>query len=248
MIGAERRLATSGDKNTPDPRMGRGLDVARRGAGPADVPSRCHMAAPVARPQVALKLPTKIKGVISFAENVANAMNNNPAFPTPNPSIATVLADIAALNTAETAVLSRTKGAVETRNAKLAVVHTDLESLKTYVQNVAGQGALANAPAVIEAAGMTSRKVTARDKAALAAKQGSVSGTVNLVAKAAGHTAAYDWQYSTDQKTWTTAPMTLQAKTGISGLTAGTTYYFRVQSLIRTGAENWSQIVSLMVK
>jgi hypothetical protein len=75
-----------------------------------------------------------------------------------------------------------------------------------------------------------------------------VSGTVNLVAKSAGTRAAYDWQYSTDQKTWTTLPMTLQAKTGVSGLTAGTTYYFRVQSLIKTGTENWSQIVSLMVK
>jgi len=201
-----------------------------------------------ARPLVALKLPTKIKSIITTAENIAAAMNNNPTFPTPNPPIATLLADIAALNTAETAVLSRTKGAVETRNAKLALVRADLENLKTYVQSVAGAGTPANAPAVIQAAGMTSRKVTAQDKPALAAKQGSVSGTVNLVAKSAGTRAAYDWQYSTDQKTWTTLPMTLQAKTGISGLTAGTTYYFRVQSLIKTGTENWSQIVSLMVK
>ena len=206
------------------------------------------MAIQVVRPLVALKLPKKIKSAISLAENIANAMNNNPSFPTPNPPIATFLADIAALNTAETAVLSRTKGAVETRNAKLAIVHADLENLKTYVQSVAGLGTPANAPAVIEAAGMTSRKVTAHDKPALAAKQGSVSGTVNLVAKAAGHSAAYDWQYSTDQKTWTTVPMTLQSKTGIAGLTSGTTYFFRVQPLTRTGTENWSQIVSLMVK
>ena len=41
---------------------------------------------------------------------------------------------------------------------------------------------------------------------------------------------------------WTTLPMTLQAKTGVSRLTAGTTYYFRVQAVTRTGAENWSQI------
>jgi hypothetical protein len=53
---------------------------------------------------------------------------------------------------------------------------------------------------------------------------------------------------STDQKTWTSLPMTLQAKTGVSGLTAGTTYYFRVQPVTRTGAESWSQIVTLLVK
>ena len=198
------------------------------------------------RPLVTLSLPKKIKSIISLAENIANAMNNNPSFPTPTPPIATLLADIAALNTAETAVLSRTKGAVETRNAKLAAVRNDLENLRGYVQIVAGAGTPANAPAVIEAAGMTIRKVTTQDKPALAAKAGTVSGTIHLSAKAAGRTAAYDWQYSTDQKTWTTLPMTLQAKTGVTGLASGTTYYFRVQVLIRTGAENWSQIVSLM--
>ena len=41
--------------------------------------------------------------------------------------------------------------------------------------------------------------------------------------------------------------MTLQAKTGVTGLISGTTYYFRVQVLIRTGTENRSQIVSLLI-
>jgi hypothetical protein len=136
----------------------------------------------------------------------------------------------------------------ETRNAKLVIVRNDLENLKAYVQSIAGAGTPENAQAVIASAGMAVRKITAHDKAALEARQGSVSGTVNLIAKAAGRTAAYDWQYSTDQKTWTTAPMTLQAKTGVSGLTVGTMYYFRVQAVTRTGAENWSQIVSLLVK
>jgi hypothetical protein len=81
----------------------------------------------------------------------------------------------------------------------------------------------------------------------LSAKQGSVSGSVNLVAKAAARTAAYEWQYSTDQKTWTTLPITLQAKTGVSGLTPATMYSFRVQEVTRTGVENWSQIVTLLV-
>jgi hypothetical protein len=206
------------------------------------------MAVVAARAIVALKLPTRIKNVITFAQSVATAMNNNASFPTPNPPLATLLADIQALSTAEAAVLSRTKGAVETRNAKLAVVRADLENLKTYVQSVAGAGTAENAQAVIASAGMTARKTTLHDKPALAAKDGSVSGTVNLVAKSAARTAAYEWQYSTDQKTWTTLPMTLQAKTGVSGLTAGTTYYFRVQPVTRTGAENWSQIVSLLVK
>jgi len=203
------------------------------------------MAAAV-RPLVTLHVPKKVKSIISLAESIANAMNNNPSFPTPPVPIATLVADVAALNTAETAVLQRTKGAVEVRNAKLAVVRNDLEALRGYVQIVAAAGTPANAPAVMEAAGMTIRKVTTHNKPALAAKAGTVSGTIHLSAKAAGRTAAYDWQYSTDQKTWTTLPMTLQAKSGVTGLVSGTLYYFRVQVLVRTGAENWSQIVSLM--
>jgi hypothetical protein len=35
---------------------------------------------------------------------------------------------------------------------------------------------------------------------------------------------------------------------GAPCLTAGTVYSFRVQPLIATGEENWSQVVSLLVK
>jgi hypothetical protein len=54
-------------------------------------------------------------------------------------------------------------------------------------------------------------------------------------------------QYSTDQKTWTVAPSTLQAKATISGLTSATTYYFRVRPILKTGEAAWSQIVMLVV-
>jgi hypothetical protein len=205
------------------------------------------MTAPAIHPIVVLKLPAQVKGVIALAQNVATAMTNNPSFPAPNPPLATLLSDIAALNAAESAVLSRAKGAVETRNVKLAAVRADLQSLKGYVQSVAGVGTSATAQEVIASAGMAVRKVPTHDKPALAAKQGSVSGTINLVAKAAGRTAAYEWQYSLDQKTWTTLPITVKAKTGVSGLTVATTYYFRVQVVTSAGVENWSQVVSALV-
>ena len=197
---------------------------------------------------VVLKLSPKVKNVITFAQNVATALTGNASFPSPTPPLAQFEADIAALVTAEAAVLSRTKGAVEIRDAKLDVVKNDLASLRNYVEGVAAAATPTNAPAIIEGAGMTMRKVTLHDKPALAVKQGSVSGTVNLVAKAAAKRAAYAWQYSTDQKTWTTLPTTMQAKTGVSGLTVGTTYYFRVQAVLASGMENWSQLVSFVVQ
>ena len=202
----------------------------------------------MARSMVVLKLSTRVKNVITFAQNVASALTGNPHFPSPTPTLASFQADVAALNTAETAVLSRTKGAAVARDAKLAVVKTDLENLKAYVQTVAAAAAPADADAIIESSGMTIRKVTLHSKPAIAAKPGSVTGTVNLAAKAPAKKAAYVWQYSTDQKTWTTVPQTVQSKTGISGLTAGTQYYFRYQPVTKTGVGDWSQTVALMVK
>jgi hypothetical protein len=175
-------------------------------------------------------------------------MSGNSTFPTPNPPLATFQADIAALVTAETAALSRAKGAADDRDAKLAVVRDDLESLKTYVQNIVDASNPANGEGIIGSASMDIRKVTLHDKAALAVKQGSVSGTVTLSAKAAAKKAAYNWQYSLDQKTWTSLPQTLVAKTGLSGLTAATVYYFRNQTQTPKGGEsNWGQVVSFLV-
>jgi hypothetical protein len=48
--------------------------------------------------------------------------------------------------------------------------------------------------------GMSVRTAPVRTKSDLEAKPGSVSGSAKLVAKAAGHRASYEWQYSTDQK------------------------------------------------
>jgi hypothetical protein len=195
-----------------------------------------------------LKLSPKVKNVVAFAQSMVTAMTDNTSFPSPNPPLATFQANVTALMNAEAAVLARTKGAVEDRNAKLAVLKTNLETQKAYVQEVADAANPTNAATIIESAGMTTRTITLHDKPALGVKQGSVSGTVNLAAKAPAHRAAYAWQYSTDQKTWTSVPQTLQAKTGVSGLTAGTLYYFRVQVLTMTGEGDWSQIVSLLVK
>jgi hypothetical protein len=203
-----------------------------------------------ARAIAVLKMSHKVKSVITFAQSVATAMAENATtFPSPAPALATFQANIAALVTAETAVVVRTKGSADTRNAKLAVVKSDLASLRNYVQNVVDTSNPANGESIIGSASMAIRKVTLHDKAALSVKQGSVSGTVTLAAKAAAKKAAYHWEYSTDQKTWTSLPETLDAKTGVSGLTPATMYFFRSQSLTpKGGASDWGQVVSLLVK
>ena len=81
------------------------------------------------------------------------------------------------------------------------------------------------------------------------ALEGTVSGSVKLSSKSAGKKAAYNWRYSTDQKTWTSLPQTLVAKTGVSGLTPATTYYFQCETqTVKGGEGGWGQVVSFLVQ
>jgi hypothetical protein len=60
---------------------------------------------------------------------------------------------------------------------------------------------------------------------------------------------SYEWQYSVDGgKTWVVAPVTLQAKTTILGLTPGATVTFRYRGVTKTGDGDWSQLITFIVK
>ena len=72
-------------------------------------------------------------------------------------------------------------------------------------------------------------------------------GVVLLVARSMGEGSSYAFAFSTDQKSWTSCPTSLKVKTTVSGLTVGTTYYFRVQATTKKGLQDWSTIVSFVV-
>ena len=196
-------------------------------------------------PRAVLNLPRRIKDIGPFAKAISTAMTANPSFPSPTPPLATLSADIAAFDAAEAAVLTRTKGAAPDRNDKLATLKSDLEHLVAYVQLVA-YGNPATAETVIQSAGLGVHKIAARNKGDLVAVQGAVPGTVKLSAKAVSKRASYEWQYSADQKTWTNAPVTLQAKTVIVGLPSAATYFFRCRPVTKAGEGAYSQIVAIV--
>jgi hypothetical protein len=162
--------------------------------------------------------------------------------------LAVVTTDNNALSTAQTLATSKLKGAVADRNAKRVIVVSDLKQLVAYVEGVADANS-ADAQTIIESAGMTVKKtVTPKPKQDLALKPGPVSGAVKVVAKAAATRSSYEWEWSTDQKTWTALPSTIQAKTTIQGITPGTTIYVRRRVVTKAGVGDWSQIVSTMVQ
>jgi hypothetical protein len=200
------------------------------------------------RTLASLKLPTKIPALTSYAQGIVKAMTNNPEFTNPIPSLATMTAAIDDFQAAETAALSRAKGAAATRNAKRTALVQLLQQLKTYVQTVADAN-LDKGPAVVQGAGMAVRKTPVHAARVFALKEGPVSGSVKVHAAAAARRASYDWEYSADGgKTWVATPSTLQAKTTVSGLPAGTTVQFRYRAVTKTGQGDWSQPLSMLVK
>jgi hypothetical protein len=201
----------------------------------------------VHRSLVSLDLPKKVPALISYATSVVTAMTGNTSLPTPAPTLAAVTAAITALQTAQSAAIARTKGAVTARNDKQAALVALLQELKAYIQKTADADT-DNGSAIIQSAGVSVRKTPVRKPRVFSAVQGAVSGAAKLVTASAGPRASYEWQYSVDGKTWVAALATLQAKTTVTGLTSGATVQFRYLAVTKTGQGDWSAPVSLLVK
>jgi hypothetical protein len=202
----------------------------------------------VHRSLVTLKLPRRVPALITYAQSVLAAMTNNAHFPTPVPALAVLAAAITALQSAESAALSRLKGTVVARNDKKAALVALLQQLRGYVQTTADADP-ENSAAMIQSSGLAVKKLPAHRPRVFSVKPGAVSGSVEIVAASAARRASYVWGYSTDgAKTWLESGPTLQAKTTLTGLPVATSVQFRYRSVTKTGAADWSQPVSLLVK
>jgi len=203
---------------------------------------------PARRSIASLKLPRAVPALVTYAQGVATCMTNNPAFPTPTPSLAVIQTAAVDLHTAELTAQNRTKGAVAARNEKRVVLVSLLHQVQSYVQAIADAN-LDNSASIIQSAGIPLRKVAVRLPRAFEAKLGSVSGTVKLAAPSAARRSAYEWQSSTDGgKTWVELPPTLQSRTTVTGIAAATTPQFRYRAVTKTGAADWSPPISILVR
>jgi hypothetical protein len=201
----------------------------------------------VHRSLVRLNLPTSVPALITYTENILKRMTGNASFATPSPSLATITTAVDDLRAAEAAAISRLKGAAAARNDKRKTLVGLLQQLRSYVQSVADADE-GNGPAIIESAGLVVRKRPTHKARVFAAKPGRISGVVTVLAASAGQRASYEWQYSADGgKTWVLAPVTLQAKTTIAGLTPGAVMQFRYRAVTKAGEPDWSAPVSLAV-
>jgi hypothetical protein len=211
-----------------------------------------------ARPRASLDVEKRdIPGVTSRDQSMYTGFTQNTGmFASPTVTMVVFLALITALVTQqETTRVTKAKGSASLRNTKRDALWSAMQSLVSYVQVLSDSMTASNAISCIEAAGLVVAGTAARTKAVLTAELMAAAGTVYLeanrtvlVGKAdANKQVTFNWQYSTDGKTWTNAPATPYASTEIPGLTLMTAYSFRVSVTIAKVAGPWSQPVTLVV-
>ena len=204
------------------------------------------MKSQVTHPVVVCTLPEVVAALIALGLVIVQKMTDNKAtFPSPSLALAQVTTDLNALSTSEMAVKNKT-ASVEARDEKKHVVITDLHLLRNYVQMIVSQNP-EHAAVIADAAGMRLRKPNTRAQSDLVAKPHTVSGSVHLVAKAAGKRASHDWQYSLDGKSWLSAPSSVQAQTTIGNLQTGVVTYFRHRSVTKAGPADWTAPIAVLV-
>ncbi len=197
-----------------------------------------------------LKKPRTVAAIISLAHAIDAAMTANATtFPKPTPTMVQYSSDLSALVAAQSTALTRAKGAVQARNAALAVVVTDLNQLRAYVEGVADANP-ATAAAIANSAGMELRKVPVQSKNDVNVKQGTTPGAIIVTARVGTkQKQSHEWQYSVDGgKTWVAVSPTLKAKTTITGLASGVTVLVQTRALSKTGLAAWTDAASLQVK
>jgi hypothetical protein len=194
-----------------------------------------------------LNKPAHIADEIKYGQSVLTAMTGNPLYPGADVVLKPLAASLSKYDTTTTASKTRASGTVAARRAARVVFIACLDDTRGFVQHLADADP-ENAEPIITGAAMSVRKLPVRAPQSFGVTQGSVSGQVHVHTPSAGR-AAYEWQYSLDGgKTWQDVEPTLQARTTISGLPAGTTVLFRHRILTRAGRGDWSVPTSFLVK
>ena len=211
------------------------------------------MATSAKRP-LAVFLISKLRRLGDFIFKVnkirADIAANATLFATPDPALATVATDVAALLTAQTNVDDRVPGALATRNAAYTVVLTDIRGLQGYVQRIADNAANEEqAKIVVTSSGFDLKVNGVYEKPPLVIREMITPGMIKLVAKSAAKRASYEWQLSINNGAlWTNLPSTLKASTVVSGLASGTRYVYRFRSITKNGISAWSTTVSIVIQ
>jgi hypothetical protein len=200
--------------------------------------SRPKNAAPKERPPreliLAGRLPSNEADLLAHCTAGSTYIYNTPTtFPNPSPAQSQMNPALTALGTA---LAQAPGGSPATKKAVPAAAKKVRALWGPFV--VYAQGALRNVnpadvPTILASCMMYASAVgTHAPKPPIAAVHGDVSGSVKLIALAIAGALTYEWEYSLDQITWSSA-RSGQAHLTLPGLTPGKLYWFRVRGFLR---------------
>ena len=196
------------------------------------------------------KSPPSHELFATYVKFIAGCLTGNSDCPDPTPSVASLISQADALAQANVKAKGNAPGAVADRNAKRKHLEGDLDHLIDHVKVVIKAQALdpVSATKLILSIGLSVRKSSSFAKPPLAARDGKLPGEVKLMALTVAGAAMYFWEHSVDGVAWTSAPGTTGAKTTLSGLSAGQTYFFRFHAHTPKGMGPSSDPVKWMVR
>jgi hypothetical protein len=195
-----------------------------------------------------LKLPKyKVPLYVSRARHIVQSMTGNSWFPSPRPTLRTVLLAIEALAAAEAATHGGGEEQTSIRDRKHVELKSLLEQLLAYVQSIADANA-EHALSIIEGAGMYVKKSRAAGRLGLRVKDGRVSGEVDAITDQAGDRASYEWAISVDEcVTWVPRAVTTKARTTFTALPLGARVWVRYCAIVKSVTGDWCEPVSIIV-
>ncbi len=199
------------------------------------------------QPVVVFKINPNVPQFIQDAAAVAAAILANVAtFATPVPDVATVQANIAALQAAETNVLNET-GSTEDRDLVLLPVIANMKTWRMYVQTIVDITP-SEAAAIVARADMKLKVVGQRPQTVFHAKNDELTGSINLFAAGGPMRSFHEWAISNNNINWTALTPTLNAVTPVTSLAVGSRQYFRHR--ITTGKDGqgaWEQSFAIII-
>jgi len=178
---------------------------------------------------------------------IVTSMTGNVNFTTPSPTLATITANVNALESASLAAKGGGKDDTANMYAKEVTLDLSLKSLGAYVEGIANASPV-NARAIILSAGM---EVKAKGSHAAVdfAVQPKGQGTVKVICKASPR-AVYEFQMTTDPTnaaSWERISSSTRGRIVKSELNSGTRYYFRAAVLDKNGQGPWKEVKSTII-
>jgi hypothetical protein len=192
------------------------------------------------------KLP--VPQLIANTRHYVTEMTGNSNFPNPNPTLASVTAQVNLVETDYDISLTRVKGSVSKMKAEVRSLMILLKALAAYVEGIANANS-DHAADIIASAGMPLKKPAVHPPKTFSVKQGTLSGTVVLNTKGV-RSSAYIYQMTTDPTnaaSWATIYIGTRVKFIKDGLTHATHYSFRVAVSTKGVQGDWSNVLTLLV-